>query len=78
MGALNIALIGKYGFKVQNREDGDIWAELLDAKYFNKKDINICHVPKRRGDSEFWSGVIEAIKEMHGFTWFLLKKIGRV
>jgi hypothetical protein len=51
----NKCLLSKWIFKLANEEG--LWQEILKKKYF--KDKRLSQVMRKRGDSHFWSGLIE-------------------
>jgi hypothetical protein len=54
----NKCLLSKWLFKLLN-EDG-LWQQILRRKYLKNKTLS--HVEKRKGDSHFWSGLMEVKK----------------
>jgi len=58
----NKCLLSKWLFKLLNEEG--LWQDLLRKKYLKNKTLS--QVEKRKGDSQFWSGLMEVKKD---FFW---------
>jgi hypothetical protein len=54
----NKCLLSKWIFKLLN-EDG-VWKQMLEKKYLKGKTLS--QVERRKGDSDFWSGLMEVKK----------------
>jgi hypothetical protein len=48
-------LLSKWIFKLANEEG--LWQEIVKKKYF--KDKTLSQVVRKKGDSHFWSGIME-------------------